>query len=88
MNSMLPKSPDLHVATASEWKTIILFVGQRSVPLKASRTTFEPYPSMRINVDDYLHEIVDIDERIDGGFNVYAIPVRNSSGLAVPLFII
>lgn len=68
--------PTLHVSTASEWKTVVFYVGDDPRPRTTTRVTFEPVPMMRLSVNEKLYEVVDIEEHIDGGFDAFILPLE------------
>ena len=67
-------APQLHVATASEWKTILLYVNDAPQPHGVMRMTSEPAPMMRLGYRNQLFYIVDVQEHIDGDYSVYTVP--------------
>lgn len=65
-------APKLHVVTASEWKIVVMFIGNSTEPFKVIRMTSEPVPLMTMAIGKQFYRIDDVEEHLDGNFSIYA----------------
>lgn len=76
---------NLVVASASDWKRAMIQVVGESELIKMMWITFEPAPTMTIHINKKLYDIVDVNEHINGDFDVYVSPsdwVKRACGLS------
>lgn len=63
---------ELRVPTASEWKTVAVFLDDNvTTPYKIIRMTGEPAPMTTLGFAGQIFGINDVEEHIDGGFSAF-----------------
>jgi hypothetical protein len=68
---------ELRIPTASEWKTVVVYVDHNPTPYKVIRMTGEPAPMTTLGIARERFGIDNVEEHIDGDFSIFVsrIPI-------------
>lgn len=61
----------LNIPSASEWKTVVVYLDSQDVPYRVIRMTGEPCPMTSLGIARERFVINNVEEHIDGGFSVF-----------------